>query len=130
MQHKPTPADQQSATRTSPIRAPRRSAEQAFLEWLAEPTSADELPVDGTEQPEPLVGVLAKLALSDQPLPADTAARIGLPGATIGDAASELLIAVKDPAGPRCRSYRSAIDYLRDLDRSRFVDADDGEAYQ
>jgi hypothetical protein len=97
----------------------RRAVEQACLDWLAEPTSADELVVAGDEEGVPLSGVLGELRRSGRPLPAETAASIGLPvGTTVGHAAVELL-AVRDPAGPRCRSFRAAVYYLRDLDRGR-----------
>jgi len=96
----------------------QRAAEQAFLSWLVAPTSADELPlVDGGE-PEPLARILVELSLSSRVLPTETAASLGLrDGTTIGHAAVEVLLAVKDPAGPRCRSYRAAVFFLRDLDR-------------
>ena len=101
--------------------------EQAFLGWLAEPTSADELPLDHSEGPVPLTRVLGELSLSGRLLPADTAARVGLPdGTTVGHAAAELVFAVLDPAGPRCRSFRAAVYYLRDLDRGRVIEPDDG----
>lgn len=113
------------SSRSTPAPAPRpatitprqRSLEQAFLIWLADPTSADELLVDSAEEPEPLARVLGELSLSERVLPAEAAAGIGLPdGATVGHAAAELLLAVKDPAGPQCRSFRAAVYYLRDLD--------------
>ena len=114
-------------TPRSPASTPRqRAMEQAFLVWLAEPTSADELPLDGSEGPAPLARVLGELSLSGRVLPAETAARVGLPdGTTVGHAAAELLLVVKDPAGPRCRSFRAAVYYLRDLDRGRVIEPDD-----
>jgi hypothetical protein len=46
-------------------------------------------------------------------LPADLAAAIGLPAScSLGRAATELLLAVDDHAGPRCRSFRAAAYYL------------------
>jgi len=36
-------------------------------------------------------------------------------------------MAVNDPAGPRCRSYRAAVYYLRDLDRGHVVQPSDGK---
>ena len=100
----------------------QRAAEHAFLGWIAQPTSADELPLPNGHGPEPLARILGELSLSKRLLPAQTAARIGLPdGTTIGHAAVEVLLAVKDPAGPRCRSFRAAVYYLRDLDRDRFA---------
>lgn len=116
-------------TRRSSTSTPHRlAAEQAFLSWLTEPTSADEVTVSRTEDPEPLARVLGELSLSGRVLPAETAAGLGLPaGATVGQAAAELLITVRDPAGPRCRSFRAAVYYLRDLDRGRFIEPDDGK---
>lgn len=113
--------------RRSAVRTPRqRAAEQAVLAWLAEPTSADELPLSDGGQPAPLARVLGELSLSRRVLPTETAAGIGLPeGATLGHAAAELLIAVRDPAGPRCRSFRAAVLYLRGLDRDRLAEPDD-----
>lgn len=109
------------APRSSPSTPRQQAAEQAFLVWLAQPTSAEELP-SSDDEPEPMARALGELSLSERSVPADTAASIGLPGATtVGHAAAELLLAVKDPAGPRCRSFRAAVYYLRELDRGRFV---------
>lgn len=110
---------------SSPGTPCRSDTEQAFIDWLAEPTSADELLLTGTPDPQPLARVLGELSQSSRVLPPETAARVGLhEGATIGDAAAELLLAVEAPAGPRCRSFRAAVYYLRDLDR--FIDRSDG----
>ncbi|TVR36546.1 MAG: hypothetical protein EA388_03455 [Nitriliruptor sp.] len=106
----------------------QRPAERAFSVWLAEPTSANESLLAYGDEPEALARALGELSLSRQVLPAGTAADVGLPdGTTIGHAAVEVLLAVKDPAGPRCRSYRAAVFYLRDLDRDRFAWAGDGK---
>ena len=110
-----------------PVDTPRQQAlEQAFLAWLAQPTSAEELaPPDGARQP--LAEVLGELSLSRRELPAETAAGLGLPdGTTVGHTAAELLLAVKDPAGPRCRSFRAAVYYLRGLERVRYIDLEVG----
>jgi len=109
-----SPADPQP-----PVSSPRqRVTEQAFLAWLAEPTSADQLPVTDGDRPEPLAQILGELSLSRRLLPSETAAGLGLPAdASVGHAATEVLLAVKDPAGPRCRSFRAAVFYLRGLDR-------------
>jgi len=111
------------------VSTPRqRAAEQAFLGWLAEPTSADQLPVTDGGRPQPLAQVLGELSLSRRLLPSETAASLGLPaGTTVGHAATEVLLAVKDPAGPRCRSFRAAVYYLRDLDRDHLARQDDGQ---
>ncbi len=120
-------ASRPPAPRSSASTPRRHPAEQAFLVWLAEPTGVDELPVDGTEDREPLARVLGELSLSERILPAETAAAMGLPGGTtVGHAASELLLAVKDPAGPRCRSFRAAVFYLRGRDRGRVIELDAG----
>ena len=110
------------------VSTPRqRAAEHALLGWLAESTSADQLSVTDGDRSEPLARVLGELSVSRRVLPPGSAADIGLPvGTTVGHAAAELLLAVKDPAGPRCRSYRAAVYYLRDLDRDHFAWADDG----
>jgi hypothetical protein len=106
----------------------QRAAEQAFLVWLAIPSSADEAPLAGIAAAEPLARVLGELSLSGRVLPAETAASIGVPGGTtVGHVATELLLAVKDPAGPRCRSYRAAVVHLRDLDRGRSTVPVDGK---
>ncbi len=93
--------------------------ETAFERWLANPTATDEIQLDDHEpSPQPLREVLEALRASRRPLPGETAATLGLPtGTTTGQAATELARAVEDPEGPRCRSYRAAAYYLRDLDR-------------
>ena len=114
------------ARRTSTNTLHPRDAEQAFLAWLAEPTVANELLLAGGETPVPVTQVLGELSLSRQTLPTETTASFGLPdGTTIGHVAAELLIAVNDPAGPRCWSYRSAVYYLRELDRDAPFEPDD-----
>jgi hypothetical protein len=110
----------------SSVSTPRRRAvEQACLVWLAEPTSADELVLTEGDETVPLSRALGELSLSERQLPAEMAASIGLPeGTAFGHVGAELLLAVKDPAGPRCRSFRAALFYLRDLDRGRLGTAD------
>ena len=116
-----------SAPRSSANPPPSARAEQAFLGWLAEPTSANELLIAGGDEPVPVTQVLGELSLSRRGLAAETAAKLGLPaGTTVGHVAAELLMAVNDPAGPRCRSYRAAVSYLRDLDRGHVVQPSDG----
>ncbi|TVR35655.1 MAG: hypothetical protein EA388_06475 [Nitriliruptor sp.] len=100
--------------------AERRTAlESAFLAWLDSPVRPDESGVDGpAQQTVPIGRVLGELSLSPTPLPDGAAAQLGLPvGTSIGHAAAELVVAVNDPAIERCRSYRSAVDYLAELDR-------------
>lgn len=117
---------------TSSASTPRqRALEHAFLGWLRQPTSTEELPLANGDGPEPLARILGELSLSNRPLPAQTAAKLGLPDSTtFGHAAVEVLLAVKDPAGPRCRSFRAAVFYLRDLDRDHFVEPNDEEDWR
>lgn len=116
------------AGQPSPATPHQQAAEQAFLVWLAELSSADELALPGGDDTEPLALLLGELSLSRRVLPDEAAARIGLPGGTtVGHAAADLLLAVKDPAGPRCRSFRAAVYYLQELDRGRFLESDDGK---
>ncbi len=112
-----------------PSSTPRqRAAEHAFLTWLAQPTSTDELTLVDGDEPEPMAWILGELSLSRRLLPAETAAGLRLPaGTTIGHAAAEVLLAVKDPAGPRCRSFRAAVFYLRDLDHDHLAWQGDGQ---
>ena len=118
----PPPAPRTSTT------APRRvDAEPAFLAWLAEPTSANEPLLAGSDEPERLTPVLGQLTSSTRTLPSETAINLGLPdGTTVGHVAAELLIAVDDPAGPRCGSYRAAVYSLRELDRGSCFEPADG----
>lgn len=105
-------------TRNPGSTAPDRGdVEQIFLDWLADPTKPDSLRLDAADgPPTPLTELLGRLCTSPRRLPAAAATTLGLsPRARIGDAATQLLLAVKDPAGPRCRSYRAAAYYLRDL---------------
>jgi hypothetical protein len=121
-----------SGTSSSPQRTvstPRqRAAEQACLVWLAEPTRSHELALAGGGGPEPLARTLGELSRSSRVLPAQMATSLGLcEGTTIGHAAVEVLLAVKDPAGPRCRSFRAAVYYLHDLDRDRSASLEDAQ---
>jgi len=92
-------------------------AEFAFVRWLLEPDKPDHLRLDGPDRAAtPLTWALGELCTSRRTLPTDAAAVLGLsPDATVGHAATELLLAVNDPAGPRCRSYRAAAYHLRGL---------------
>lgn len=119
----PNPSNGPSAAGSpSPPRAVARQAhlEARFAAWLASTAKPDELQPDGADLAGvPLARALGELSLSPRPLPVELAATVGLPaGTTIGAAATELLLAVTDPAGPRCRSYRAAANHLRDVDRS------------
>jgi hypothetical protein len=88
--------------------------EVAFRSWVQGHAKADLLVV-GTRDPVavPLGPALRRLVTSTRPLAPADGAELGLTeDATIGDAATELLKACVDPAGPRCRSYRSATYFL------------------
>ena len=96
--------------------------ERRFLEWLLgcgepgepEPSYQDEVAAG-------LSRLLGALSTSARPLPPEAARIVGGPeGMTIGDAATEILLAVNDPAGPRCRSYRAAVYFLHDRVGDRF----------
>lgn len=93
-------------------------AEAAFEAWLTSDDLPDACQVDAADEPQlSLTGMLGELVTSGRPLPANAAAELGMPpGTTQGHAATELLLAVSDTAGPRRRSYRSAMYYLRDHD--------------
>jgi hypothetical protein len=93
----------------------RLSSDQSvFLAWLADPTMPDELAAGSEWSAEPLSHLLGRLSTSPRGLTADAAAVVGMPaGTSMGNAAVALLLAVEDPAGPRCRSYRAAASYLR-----------------
>lgn len=96
--------------------AERLAAERRFLEWLADPGEPDQVALTEDGPTLPMSTLLGTLCTSSGRLPAAAARTLGLPaGVTIGDAAAELVLAVNDPAGPRCRSYRAAVSYLHDL---------------
>lgn len=100
--------------------------ESAFLRWLADPVDADEIRLDDHDRSHrPMEQIVDALRSSTRPLPGEVAAKLGMPaGTTIGQAASELRLAVDDPAGPRCRSYRAAAYHLSGLDRFALVTAE------
>ncbi|MFA9431861.1 hypothetical protein [Egicoccus sp. AB-alg2] len=93
-----------------------RVAERAFVRWLVQPDKPDELRLGGPDAPAtPLTWTLGELCTSRHTLPPIAAAVLGCEeGLSVGQAATELLLAVNDPAGPRCRSYRAATYYLRE----------------
>ena len=101
--------------RRQPHTAQRTRDHDVLLGWLSACARPDVLDVDGHLVPDPgFTRLLGRLAPCTRSLPADAATLLGLPSpATVGDAATELLLAVNDPAGPRCRSYRSAVYYLQ-----------------
>lgn len=114
------PAHGHVAAANGPVPPPSVSElENAFVRWLADPVASDEVQLDEDDPgPRPMRPVLDALCSSARPLPGEVAATVGMPaGTTIGHAVSELRLAVDDPAGPRCRSYRAAAYYLRGLDR-------------
>jgi hypothetical protein len=102
-----------SATTGAPL--VDREAHAAFLTWLADPELPEELHLRGSDHPStPVLWVLGQLAASGGVLPRGVAATLGLPSlATVGHAATELVLAVNDPAGPRCATYRAAVIHLR-----------------
>jgi hypothetical protein len=88
--------------------------EAAFRSWVQGHAKADLLVV-GTRDPVavPLGPALRRLATSTKPLAPAHGAALGLADdVSIGAAAAALLQACVDPAGPRCRSYRSATYFL------------------
>jgi hypothetical protein len=109
------------STKARPAGAAERTrAEAAFTAWLTSADTPDVWRLDGPDAPPvSLTRILGDLALSRRQLPTAAAAALGMPtDATLGYAAAALIVAVNDPAGPRCRSYRSAVFYLRDLDEA------------
>ena len=91
-----------------------RVAERWFLDWLADPAGPDEPPNAADGRPMPMTVLLGRLTASSRGLPAEATDLLGLDeGATIGAAAVELVVAVNDPAGPRCRSYRAAVAFVQ-----------------
>lgn len=102
--------------RRQPHFATRTGDDDVLLGWLAGCARPDVLDVDGHLVPDlAFTRLLGRLAPCTRSLPADPATLLGLPSpATVGDAATELLLALNDPAGPRCRSsHRSAVYYLQ-----------------
>lgn len=90
-------------------------AEASFRGWLTSPAKPEFVPAGATGGSTSLTEILKQLVVSPRELPVEMAQELGMrPGATLGYAAAELLLAVTDPEGPRCRSYRSAAYYLRD----------------
>jgi hypothetical protein len=88
--------------------------ESVFLAWLVDPVMPDELPAGPEWSAEPVTHLLGRLSLSPQRLTADQAMVVGMPaGTSLGNVAIALLLAVEDPAGPRCRSYRAATYFLQ-----------------
>lgn len=105
-----------AADPSAPVAAARREAEGCFLDRLASPDKPDEVQLAGDAAPTPVTRLLGLASTSSRRLPAEAAAMLGMPdGVSVGAAAAELVLAVNDPAGPRCRSYRAAVYYLRDL---------------
>jgi len=102
-------------------RAEPSDAERSFERWLTSLGASDAGPIVGLVDPQQaLTGMLGELIRSGRPLTSGAAVQLGLPvGTTQGHAATELLLAVNDPDGPNCRSYRSALYFLRDRDDTR-----------
>jgi hypothetical protein len=86
--------------------------EDSFLAWAEFSEKSDLVPI-GDHHHLPMTDLARLLRNSRAPLTAAAAAQLGLPpGAPISTAAADLLHATIDPAGPRCRSFRSASYYL------------------
>jgi len=101
--------------RPRPLR--QSELEDAFRAW-AEGTELPETVTldDGVEIP--LLELSRLLLRSPTPLPPSASTRIGLgPDESVASAATALLRSTVDPAGPRCRSFRSAVYFLRGLSR-------------
>ena len=123
--HRPTTVTTRSPRSTRLARAAHPSepkaadslrAERYFRDWLADPTKPDAVRFDGDAESTSLTVVLGLVSTSLARLPAEAAVMLGMrDGVTVGKAAAELVLAVNDPAGPRCRSYRAAVYYLHDL---------------
>ena len=112
----------------SPTGRPTTSADlldadqTVFLDWLADPALPDEIVARRRRPTERTVYLLGRLATSPYALPVAAAAVVGLPaGTSMGTAAVALVLAVEDPVGPCCPSYRAAAHHLR-----RLADAGDG----
>lgn len=97
-------------------RSSATSLEDAFLAWLGGPVRPDELQLDGPDAPAtPLTRILGTLALAREPLPAAARDLLGYrTEVSVGQAVTDLLLAVRDPVGPQCRTYEGAVAYLRD----------------
>ena len=121
----PTQLPGTSATAAVP-RPALADLEAAFLRWLTDPVTGEELRLDEDDgSPRPMRQVLQALSSSTHRLPDDAASSLGMPaGTTVGHAVSELRLAVDDPSGPQCRSYRAAAYYLRGLDRVALATAE------
>lgn len=98
-----------------PAGAALRAKEAAFDAWLDAADHPEQVLHHG--RPLAVREVLTAVLSSRRPLRARSARELGVPvGTTTGAAAAWLLVAVDDPGGPRCRSFRSALYYLRDAD--------------
>jgi hypothetical protein len=94
-----------------------RAFEAAFTRWACDPVKGDVVAVPGLG-PLPLGVVLVRLLTSPTQLSGRAAAGLGLGHhATVGELAAALHDAREHPRGPRCRSYRSALYYLRGLEQ-------------
>lgn len=75
----------------------------------------DELAANAGGSAEPGSQLFGRLSSSPRGLSADEATVVGMPSGTVGNAAVAVLLAVEDPAGPRCRSYHAAAYCLQGL---------------
>jgi hypothetical protein len=92
--------------------------ELTFLAWLADPDAPEELfPDERHDVALPVSWLLGMLCASRTPLPDTAGVLLGYRHPrTIGDAATDLLLAVSDPSGPKCPTFAAAKGYLRELD--------------
>lgn len=89
--------------------------EDIFVAWMLAPAKPDVVDLRRNRQIS-MVELSRRLGASPSPLPAAACVQIGLPaGVTIATAVAELLHATVDPDGPRCRSFRAGMFYLRGL---------------
>jgi hypothetical protein len=104
-----TPTDDRSRR---PV-APHDRGEAVFLSWLSGPAS-DRLPLGELDaNASAMMRLLAALSRSDQVLPSRTAVALGLPAtASVGQAVTELLLVVTEPAGSRRGPFGSGVRFI------------------
>ncbi len=92
-----------------------RQYEQALLSWLYSTTRPESIDLQGQSHPTvPLAQLLGRVTTSRRQLPSHISATLSWPSeATFGDLATELLVAVLDPAGPRCPTFADAVKHLQ-----------------
>jgi hypothetical protein len=107
---------------------PQEADTTAFVEHVLRAVGADpghDDPSDtdpGATDPE-VVRLLGRVAISSRPVPASVTHALDLPASTTcGDLATRLLLALREPDGPRCRSLRSALAFIRESYHGRIVE--------